>query len=149
MTLNRFKSNKHSAMECSSLTASLWLNWHTQLTHTTRFGRTSESYCDRLSVRSCSFFLFYTSVFLSLQFHRITLLLLLLLLSATIFIIDFRNGQLKLLNSKMFDWKLIQKLILQHFLDNSHWKYWKYFWMVNSKGNSNCHKLITPFPSVM
>lgn len=31
MALNRFKSNKHNAMECSSLTASLWLNWHTQL----------------------------------------------------------------------------------------------------------------------
>lgn len=70
MVLNRFKSNKHNAMECSSLTASLWLNWHTQLVSV-----------EQVKVIVFPFvhvffsLLFSAWAFLSLHFHRYTFVL--------------------------------------------------------------------------
>lgn len=111
-------------MESFSLTSSLATDM-AQLTHTTRFGRTSESYfVIRLSVRPCSlFFFYYFSIVGDISF----------------FIIDFRNGQrwLKLLNSKKkFGWSknwfcnfffgwFIQKLYLLN-----DWKF--IFFFINS-----------------
>lgn len=114
MVQNRFKSNKHNVMECSSLTARVYGSTDT---HNSFRSNKWKLFCDRLSVRPCSlFYFYYFSIVGDISF----------------FIIDFRNGQrwLKLLDSKKkFGWS--KNWFCNFFLVDSYRNY--IFWMI---GNS-------------